>query len=539
MRTPSRRALGALLPSLTLGACLIVIAAAPLAAATRGPSGPEILSGLLEPFRDFFRGAPAPAARDHVVTISSDSRTLLFKLEGDGKVELALTGGRVLIDGRQVGRYAPGGTLEGAWQELLTDLARVPTPLAVLRARAWVPMGLAGDEISAATELRRRLVGIAASQAGSSQPQAIPAAAAGGLTIQLRSFDDLTRLESTLWRASQLAGPDLRITVPDGHAYAGHYSVGTGEEFEGHLLVLHGDADIFGTVRGNVVSVDGDVIVHPGGAVTGSVLAVGGRVRDEGGDIRGAVLSLSDPETAVTAPVAPAAGGWNSAARRGAGLAGVFVTLMLMGAGLVAFARPQLEVVADTVSHSFGRAFLAGLLGQILVLPTFGMIIVGLALTVVGILLVPFAVAVYALLAVVTLIGGYLAVAHAMGEVRARRRLAAGATGVATNSYSYVALGLLTSLALWLVWIAFGWVPVAGWLIEIAALLVTWILATVGFGAALLSRLGLKANFAGRFIAPESLTDEYLWATPQFGVPAVSRPLKSQVPPSRTPPPMP
>ena len=111
--------------------------------------------------------------------------------------------------------------------------------------------------------------------------------------------------------------------------------------------------------------------------------------------------------------------------------------------------------------------------------------------------------------------------------------------GVATSGYAYVAFGLAASMALWIVWVAFGWVPVAGWLIEVAALLVTWVLATVGFGAAILSRLGLRDAFAGRFIAAETLTDEYLWATPQFGVPAVSRPKKGEVPPSRTPPPIP
>jgi hypothetical protein len=34
----------------------------------------------------------------------------------------------------------------------------------------------------------------------------------------------------------------------------------------------------------------------------------------------------------------------------------------------------------------------------------------------------------------------------------------------------------------------------------------------------------VRENFAGRIIPPEALTDEYLWATPQFGVPAVKRP---------------
>ena len=70
----------------------------------------------------------------------------------------------------------------------------------------------------------------------------------------------------------------------------------------------------------------------------------------------------------------------------------------------------------------------------------------------------------------------------------------------------------------------FGWVPVAGQLMKGAAILVSWLLATVGFGAALLSRGGLREQFAGRIIPQEMLTDEYLWATPRFGVPAAKRP---------------
>ena len=58
------------------------------------------------------------------------------------------------------------------------------------------------------------------------------------------------------------------------------------------------------------------------------------------------------------------------------------------------------------------------------------------------------------------------------------------------------------------------------------ALLSTWSVATVGFGAALLSRGGVREHFAGRILPPELMTDEYLWATPQFGVPAVKRPPK-------------
>lgn len=206
-----------------------------------------------------------------------------------------------------------------------------------------------------------------------------------------------------------------------------------------------------------------------------------------------------------------------------AGLVGVFFTLLALGVGLVTFARPSLEVVSDTASHSFGRSFVTGLIGQILVLPTFGMLVVGLVLSVAGILLLPFAVVVYMLLVILGVVGGYLAVAHAVGETYTRRRMARGTT-VAANSYRYLLAGLVGLFALWAAWALLGWVPVAGEIMRAAAVLVTWLVGTVGFGAALLSRAGARESFAGRLIPPEALTDEYLWATPQFGVPAVRRP---------------
>jgi hypothetical protein len=181
------------------------------------------------------------------------------------------------------------------------------------------------------------------------------------------------------------------------------------------------------------------------------------------------------------------------------------------------------------VRVSLGRAFLVGLLAEILVVPTFGMLVVGLALTVVGVLLIPFAVAAYVLIVLATAVMGMLAVAHAMGEAHTRRRMALGVI-LSPNSYRYILVGLGGVLAVWLIWLLFGWVPFAGGIVLAAAVLVTWLLATVGFGASLLSRVGLRPDFAGRIVPQEALTDEYLWATPQFGVPAAKRPEK---PPAR------
>jgi hypothetical protein len=352
------------------------------------------------------------------------------------------------------------------------------------------------------------------------RPQALQAADPGGPSIDIANLSQPERIEQALRRAAPRAGPDTRLTVVNGQARLGDFTIGSDQTVTGHLLVLHGDANIHGRLLGNLVTLDGNVFVYPGGVVQGDILALNGQVSSRGGEIGGEASELATPPPEKAAPLSPLA-------RMGVGLAGVvgvFLTTLAIGFGLVLFARPNLEIVSDTVTHSFGRAFMTGLVGQILVLPTFGMIVVGLILSVAGILLLPFAVAVYALLVLIGIVGGYIAVAHAIGETWIRRRLARGAMLGSPNSYRYLSVGLAGLFALWFAWAVFGWVPVAGELVRAAAVLVTWVLATVGFGAALLSRAGVREHFAGRLIPPEALTDEYLWATPQFGVPAVRRP---------------
>jgi hypothetical protein len=385
---------------------------------------------------------------------------------------------------------------------------------------------------AAAVELVKNFWDLVASQQGGDRqarprPQAISTAPDGVAPVDLSDLSNPTEMESRLKSALAPRDGVIRVTVPGGRARLGDFIIGSAESPEGNLLVVQGDADVYGRLHGNLVTVDGNVIVHPGALVSGDILALGGDVRDMGGEIGGEIRALRS--STIFAPLAQAAeaaetGALATVGWRLAGVFGVFLTLAALGFGLVMFGRPNLEVVSDTVSHSFGRAFLSGLLGQILVIPTFGMLIVGLILSVAGILLLPFAVAVYALLVVMAALGGFLGVAHAMGETYTRRRMAMGTLIGSANSYRYLVVGLGALAALWLAWSVFGWVPVAGDIIRGLAFLVTWLLATAGFGAALLSRAGIRENFAGRLIPPEALTDEYLWATPQFGVPAGRRP---------------
>ncbi len=337
--------------------------------------------------------------------------------------------------------------------------------------------------------------------------------------ISLSGVSDPRTLERQLRELVTAPHATVRINVPSGQAHVGNFSVGSTDSVATDLLVVQGKADIYGRVQGNVVALDGDVLVHRGAVIEGDAFSFGGTVINLGGKVTGQSLAL-DREPARAAP---AAGPVARAATNLAGVVGSFLTLGLLGFGLVLFGKSNLEVVSDTVSHSFLRSFLVGLLAQVLVVPTFGMLVVGLVLSVVGVLLVPFVVAVYALLVLAGVLGGFLAVSHAMGETHTRRRMARG-DALSPNSYRYLTVGLGALASVWLAWVCFGWVPVAGGFILGAAVIATWLLGTVGLGAAVLSRGGVQPSFAGRYLPTEMLTDEYLWATPQQGVPAVKRP---------------
>jgi hypothetical protein len=199
----------------------------------------------------------------------------------------------------------------------------------------------------------------------------------------------------------------------------------------------------------------------------------------------------------------------------------MFVALAMIGFGTVFFARRYLEVVADTAAESFGRSLVVGLLGQLLLLPTLAMLIVGLVFTIVGILLLPFAIIAFVIAACVAALGGYLAVAHAIGESVSRRRMANGAFVRSPNAYGYLFTGLVGLLGLWAAAALFGWAGPVVYVFRAAAFVVTWLAATVGFGAVLLSRAGLRDAFTGRHLGDQS--GEYLWATPP-ATPAAPRP---------------
>jgi hypothetical protein len=205
--------------------------------------------------------------------------------------------------------------------------------------------------------------------------------------------------------------------------------------------------------------------------------------------------------------LAPAYGGVGPSL---AGLLGAFVALACIAFGLVSFFPRQLDVVSQTVQNSFVRSFFAGLFAQPLLLPALGTLMVALILTVVGIIVIPVAIVAFCLAVSTAVVGGYIATGRALGEIYLRRTgQAARISGDPTYRAALVGLGLL--LLIWAPFALLGWIPIIGFVLLLAAMVFTWVMATVGLGATILSRAGLRDAFRARIDA--QVSGELSWST--------------------------
>jgi hypothetical protein len=150
---------------------------------------------------------------------------------------------------------------------------------------------------------------------------------------------------------------------------------------------------------------------------------------------------------------------------------------------------------------------------------------VALAVTVIGILLIPFAIVAYALAVAGLITLGFLAVARITGE---------SVAPATTHRYHprganlrALVIGVTIYMGLWVVASAFAWAPVVEMILRGIAVAVTWVAATAGLGAAVLSRGGKRRpSDALPAMAP---VNDLPWQTPTpvTGVAAARRPTPS------------
>ncbi len=467
------------------------------------------------------------------VSLSDHESTLALELADGGSLEVSLSGGNIYIDGAEAGAYTAGGVLETAWRELLTsasgdfkgawaafdDLEAAGAEGAALESirgalegafagvtAATAPNVAATSEVAAqAATLEDISASIAAATEAATAVAVLQELVDGGLVVQIPEVEGLARSLGRVGLApglSRLLNGDLstplRIVVE-----ADRYFLPEGARLDGSLVLVETDGIVAGTVAGNVLVAEGSLVIEPTAQIMGNVVSIESTIENLGGSIAGDIKYIEDFSPVILAPRprvitrrATPPSFMRNVARGMGGLlstAAVYVLMCFLGFVVVYFFRGHLETVSDTVSFSFGRSFLTGLFAEMLVLPIF----VILAVLVLTWIAIPF----YVLGVVLAAVLGYLAVAHAAGENLTRRRYPSWAARMRrSNSYYYVLNGLAVLLALFVTAsVAEMARPILGWaqgLLIAAAVILTWVASTAGFGAVLLSHAGRRRNFA-------------------------------------------
>jgi hypothetical protein len=302
---------------------------------------------------------------------------------------------------------------------------------------------------------------------------------------------------------------------------SGARTIDATQHLTGDVASWRGPLEIRGTIDGNAVAIGSDVVVLPGGHVRGDALSVGGQVRMAGGTIDGESRSIS---AFSVGPIAGPRLTPAQATRRSLSLAiTCYLILIAMALAVAIGARAHLETIAATIRTDFSRSFLFGLLGEIAALPLFLLTMVALAITIVGILLIPFAAVAYALAVLGALDLGFLAMSLILGDAMMRNE---GSLRNTSPIITHLIAGLTVFLVLWLLAGGAAFLGLAGSVLRLLAFLSTWIAATVGLGATIITRAGTRTSSSLPRVAPPTVTEEYAWQTPTpvSGVAAARRP---------------
>ncbi|MFI5230182.1 MAG: hypothetical protein ACHQWU_14000, partial [Gemmatimonadales bacterium] len=245
-----------------------------------------------------------------------------------------------------------------------------------------------------------------------------------------------------------------------------------------------------------------------------------GTVLIDGGLVEGEQRAITGPGAAAPAPASRPLGTVQSVKL----VIGWFALLAILGIGVMVFADPNLDGVVVGLERGFARAFWIGVAGQVVLLPALLVLVVGLAITLIGVLLIPFAVVAYVIAAVGLFSLGFLAVSRLVGSAFASAGGSASPRGVHLRA---VMIGLIGFMGIWLIAALCASAPYFGPILRAMAIAVTWVSATVGLGAAIVSRAGTQRPGAGALLA--SPADDLAWQTPTpvTGVAASRRPVST------------
>jgi hypothetical protein len=267
------------------------------------------------------------------------------------------------------------------------------------------------------------------------------------------------------------------------------------------------------------VAIDGDVVVHRGGHVTGDAVAVGGTVALDGGIVDGEMRSIDRAMSEAPAAAATRSG-FLLMLDEMQRVMGWLVLMVILGFGVMVLAEERLRVVTETIEGRFGKSVLTGLIAEVSFIPTLVIVPVLLVITIVGIVIAPFAVLAIIVLGAGLVTLGFLAMARVAGQAMTRQAAPATLRGIEMRS---MLAGLCLFFGLWFLAALLGWVPVVGSILHALAVVVTWAAATTGLGAAVISRGGSRRRVSDAATTPALPEAAWQTPTPISGIAAARR----------------
>ncbi|MCU0648110.1 MAG: hypothetical protein MUF00_08950 [Gemmatimonadaceae bacterium] len=197
----------------------------------------------------------------------------------------------------------------------------------------------------------------------------------------------------------------------------------------------------------------------------------------------------------------------------------------LLGIGVLVFASRALEGVLDTLEVDVSRAFWIGVATQLAAVPVLVLSCVVLAATIVGILGIPIVAAAWILALIGLTALGVVATARLIGHgLLGQRTVVRGAGTTRPDALRALLIGLTVLVAFWIGAALVDDMPVVGVLLRAVALALTWVAATAGMGAAVLSRGGRRRPAVPRVAPRVGDLPDWQTPTPVSGVVAARRP---------------
>jgi len=484
-------------------------------------------------------GAQLRTVVSNEIAVSGSEATLHLDFADQEALTISFKDGQVLVDGETVGSYTRGDALDQAWRSLLGDVISLDDGPLATALYDWSPpddlTGLSGDVADMLDQALEETLSAPQERPQGSEPKA-------ETTLNLSS--DSSVLGALLRRsdALQSLGEALKETALENFVLkiGEDVEVARGEVVDHSMIVVDGDLDVGGTVRGDVVVTNGSVRLLDGGIITGDLRVVNGEVESRGGEVEGEILQPSaeaaldpgdlqslreDLEREIRRDVmrsverdrrSSSSSFWNPFRNLGRAIAGLmenlvtFLVLAILSVLIIHFGKERMEVVATTVKRAPAQSAMVGMAGGFLLIPVWILGMVALAVSIIGIPVLLAWIPLFPLVAGLAALLGYVAVARNIGDWVADQEYR-GLEWIRGSNTFYVVIAGIGALMVPAVAASLVRILGLGFLHGLLGFLgsaITFIAVAIGFGAVLLTRGGRIRPYAAYYDFDEDLWEE-------------------------------